>query len=248
MHCNIFARKKSRSCCSGDPDNRFFVSDENAVSLKLPTFWTSQPEVCFAQAKAQVNLLGISASDTKYFYVLAALDQEAETCLLDFISHPPTDDKYEEFKDRLIATFGLSRRERVSHLLQFLLLGDSKPSALMDEMLGLLSDHPPCLVFDQPFFKRLPENIRIQLVDFKFDDLCQPAKWADALWSCQDMASDIDAVRHEPLARQRSTTQTSTPSQGTLCYYHRRFGQAARQCRQPCTWSENEQAGRRSWP
>ena len=85
------------------------MSDKKAVSLKLPTFWTSQPEVWFAQAEAQFNHRGISASDSKYFYILAALDQETATPLLDFISHPPADYKYKEFKDQPIATFGLSR-------------------------------------------------------------------------------------------------------------------------------------------
>ena len=132
----------------------------------------------------------------------------------------------------------------MSRLLHFRTLGDSKPSALMDEMLGLLGDHPPCLLFEQLFLERLPEDIRIQLVDFKFDNLHQLAKWVNVLWSCRDMTSDIDAVRRGPLARQRSATQTRTPSLETLCYYHRRFGQAARQCRQPSTWLENEQAGR----
>ena len=157
------------------------MSEENAVSLKLPTFWTSQPEVWFAQAEAQFNLRGITASDTKYFYTLAALDQETATRLLDFISHPPDEDRYELFKDRLIATFGLSRRERASRLLHFRPLGDSKPSALMDEMLGLLGDHSPCLLFEQLFLERRPEDIRIQLVDFKCDDLRQLAKRADSL-------------------------------------------------------------------
>ena len=120
--------------------------DENAVSLKLPTFWTAWPEVWFAQAEAQFNLWGISASDAKYFHVLAALDQETATCLLDLISQPPAEHKYEELKDRLLATFGLSRCECTSRLLHFHPLGNSKPSALMDEMLGLLGDHPPSAI------------------------------------------------------------------------------------------------------
>ena len=74
---------------------------EHAVSLKLPTFWTSQPEVWFAQTEAQFNLRGITADDTKYFYVLAALNQQTATRLLDLISRPPIDDKYKKLKDRL---------------------------------------------------------------------------------------------------------------------------------------------------
>ena len=130
---------------------------EHAVSLKLPTFWISQPEVWFAQAEAQFSLRGITADDTKYFYVLAALDQTA-TRLLDLISGSPVDGKYKKLKDRLIGTFGLSERERASRLLHFRPLGDSKPSTLMDEMLGLLGNHSPCLLFEQLFLERLPED------------------------------------------------------------------------------------------
>ena len=146
------------------------MSEEHAVSLKLPTFWSSQPEVWFAQAEAQFNLRKITADDTKYYYVLAALDQTTATRLLDLISHPPTDDKYTELKTCLIGIFGLSERERASRLLHFRELGDAKLSVLMDETLALLGNHAPCFLFQQIFLERLPEDIRIQLVDTPSDD------------------------------------------------------------------------------
>ena len=68
--------------------------EEHAVALKLPTFWTAQPDVWFAQAEAQFNLRGITADDTKYYYVVAALDQDTATRVLDLISQPPDDNKY----------------------------------------------------------------------------------------------------------------------------------------------------------
>ena len=73
--------------------------------------------------------------------------QGTATRLLDLISNPPTDNKYKALRDRLVDTFGLSKQERASRLLHFRPLGDSKPSTLMDEMLSLLGDHPPCLLF-----------------------------------------------------------------------------------------------------
>ena len=81
----------------------------HAVSLKLPTFWTSQPAVWFAQTEAQFTLRGITTDATKYFYVLAALDQDTATRLLDLISNPPDNEKYGTLKDRLLSTFGLNR-------------------------------------------------------------------------------------------------------------------------------------------
>ena len=222
------------------------MAQEHAVALKLPTFWTSQPEVWFAQAEAQFSLRGITTDDTRYFYVLAALDQQTATRLLDLISRPPAESKYQTLKDRLISTFGLSDHERASRLLHFRPLGDSKPSTLMDEMLALLGDHPPCLLFEQLFLERLPEDIRIQLVDSKIDDHRQLAKRADALWSSRYMESSTNAVQRRPPTGQKQAKPKPhfPPPDSRLCYYHRTFGEAARQCRPPCTWSGNEQAGR----
>ena len=61
------------------------MANENAVALKLPPFWISQPRVWFQQAEAQFALRNITADDTKYFYVVAALDQETASRLIDFL-------------------------------------------------------------------------------------------------------------------------------------------------------------------
>ncbi len=54
---------------------------ENAVSLKLPTFWVSQPAIWVAQTEAQFELRRITVDDTKYYYVLEA---STKIRLLDF--------------------------------------------------------------------------------------------------------------------------------------------------------------------
>ena len=85
------------------------MTQEKAVSLKL---LTSQPEVWFAQAKAQFTLRGSTANEMKYVcYVIATLDQPTATWLLELISSPPTDNKYSALKTGLTATFGLSKQE-----------------------------------------------------------------------------------------------------------------------------------------
>ena len=220
------------------------MAEENAVALKLPIFWTSQPEVWFAQAEAQFAIRKITADETKYYHVLSALDQGTATRLLDLISSPPTDNKYEALKDRLFATFSLSKRERASRLLHTRPLGDSKPSALMDEMLALLGDHPPCLLFDQLFLERLPDEIRVQLVDAKIEDHRELAMRADALWAAREMGASANAIQRRPPIGRRPKLEAPTVPQDKLCYYHRKFGESARQCRDPCTWSGNGQAGR----
>ena len=128
---------------------------------------------------------------------------------------------------------------RASHLLHFCPLGDTKPFALIDEMLALLGDHSPCLLFEQLFLERMPEDIRIQLVDAKIDNHRQLAKRADALWSSRDTQSlTALTVQRRPLGGQKH--KPNVPEPNRLWYYHRTFGEVARQCRQPCTWLERQ--------
>ena len=65
----------------------------------------------------------------------------------------------------------------------------------MDEMLALLGDHPPCLLFEQLFLEQMPEDIRVQLVDAKLEDHRQLAKRADALWAVKNMGASTNAVQ-----------------------------------------------------
>ena len=230
----------------GDPDARNILHGRARSITKTPTFCTSQPEVWFAQAEAQFTLRGITADETKYFYVLSSLDEEMATQLLDLISSPATDNKYITFKDHLMSTFGLNKCERASRLLHFRPLGDSKPSMLMDEMLALLGNHTPCLLFEQLLLQRIPEDMRIQLVDAKFEDHCELVRRAGILWSSHDIGETLITHAIEcksPATRQwQPDKRNSTPDSSRLCYYHHTFGEVARQCRQPCTWSGNDKA------
>ena len=54
--------------------------------------------------------------------------------------------------------------------------------------------------------------------------------------------------RRSPTPRRRHRSPTprrpSSPEHRALCWYHQRFGDVARNCRAPCSMSENDQAGR----
>ena len=118
---------------------------ENTVSLKLSSFWATQPRVWFKQTEAQFAPRNITADATKYYYVVSALDQDTAQRLIDLLDNPPEDNTYTTLKERLLVTFELSEYERAARLLSMPNLGDRKPSALMDEMLGLLGQHTPML-------------------------------------------------------------------------------------------------------
>lgn len=65
-----------------------------AVSVELPEFWKTDPEMWFAQAEAQFILGNITKDDTKFYHIVAKLDQSVICHVADLVSNPPQADKY----------------------------------------------------------------------------------------------------------------------------------------------------------
>ena len=74
------------------------MADTSAGAIKLPTFWTNQPEVWFFQAEAQFHLKKITDNTTKFYHVVAALDMEISKKIYDILSSPPSQNKYQALK------------------------------------------------------------------------------------------------------------------------------------------------------
>jgi len=223
------------------------MADENAVALKLAPFWTSQPRVWFQQTEAQFALKNITADSTKYYYVIAALDQETAARILDLLERPPTENKYLAVKQRLLNTFAFSKQERAARLLNMPELGDRKPTVLMDEMLALLGDHTPCFLFNYIFLQHLPEDIRPLLAEEEADNPRRLAQRADVLCLARSRDLNIAKVtKKQPrnLTEPRATSSAQEDKVG-LCFYHRRFADKARRCVPPCSFQGNLTAGRR---
>ena len=168
------------------------------------------------------------------------------------LEDPPQHNKYDNLKRRLTDIFGLSRRQRADQLLDIGLhsLGDRRPSQLMDEMLALLGSHKPCMLFASIFLRCMPEDIRLQLATSSFDDLRALAKTADELWQAREQSAVVftSNTRTKRSATRRPATTTSSgesPARDReVCFYHQRFGDAARKCVQPCAFAGNDRAGR----
>ncbi|XP_055496208.1 uncharacterized protein LOC129700058 [Leucoraja erinacea] len=119
----------------------------DAVSVKLPTFWTAGPRVWFQQAEAQFQLRGITADGTRYYCLVGALDQVMAREVTQFLADPPATDKYLGLKELLLQIYGLSRMERAARLLHMEGLGDRRPSrqtpCLMHLPASAAGLHPP---------------------------------------------------------------------------------------------------------
>lgn len=84
----------------------------HTISLKLLDFWPDDPDIWLCQAESQLALRGITAEETKFYYVVAALDGQTVR-RVDDLRIPPAY-PYAALKKSLLSTFSLSERERAS--------------------------------------------------------------------------------------------------------------------------------------
>ena len=88
------------------------ASNVAAISVKIPPFWPSDPQVWFAQVEAQFSTRGITAQQTKFDYIVASLSPEFATEVRDFILQPPTTHPYATLKEQLIRRIAASEQRR----------------------------------------------------------------------------------------------------------------------------------------
>ena len=80
----------------------------NAVAVKLPPFWPDNIETWLVQSESQFCLKGVSASQTKFDYVVQSLSQTNAVKGLDLIRASPADDPYGHLKERLLQMYALT--------------------------------------------------------------------------------------------------------------------------------------------
>jgi hypothetical protein len=215
-----------------------------SVSLKLPTFWTADPEVWFAQVEAQFasRAPAIIVDLTKYNYVVSVLNNTTASEVRALVLNPPIAGRYNAIKAALIAAFGKTQAAKDKELLNLHGLGDRLPSALLRQMRGLNADTDT--LFKALFLSQLRADVRRVLAGSATVSLDALALEADRI---------TQAGESTPGVVSGVAGQQKQPSID-LCYFHSRFGKEARNCNgRPCsmahlvkastTASGNDQAG-----
>ena len=103
--------------------------------MKLLAFWPDAAEVWFVQAETQFAIRIVSVSKTKFYHAVTVLPQEDASHILDLIRAPPARHPYEVLRECLITLYTLNNYQRFEALVSLPLLGDQKPSHLMNRML-----------------------------------------------------------------------------------------------------------------
>ncbi|GFS49813.1 integrase catalytic domain-containing protein [Nephila pilipes] len=89
----------------------------NQVAVEPPIFWRNKPKLWFLQLEAQFTNSGISQDTTKYNIVVAAFDENVLDFVVDILSNPPKNEKYDTLKKALLNRLTDTKEYPSAHLL-----------------------------------------------------------------------------------------------------------------------------------
>ncbi|EZA54570.1 hypothetical protein X777_05706 [Ooceraea biroi] len=212
----------------------------------------------------------ITSDESKFRYVVIHLDADLLGIVGDIIESPPVSGKYDALKKRIIDSLSESQETRLRRLLRGQALGDDKPSVFLQRMRNLSGGQCNDSVLRTLFMEQMPEHVRGILAVCQLDGLPTLAAQADRIAevmkpqvssviaankSVHDLCCAVEALterfdrafrgRSQSRARRYNRSRSNTPHKETdrnkLCFYHKKFGTKAENCRQPCSWVDRSE-------
>ena len=98
----------------------------NAVAVKLPIFWSGNPEVWFTQVESCFATRKITVQKTQFDHVIQALDNSTADRVQAVILNP-SETPYDTLKAALIDAFGKTQAQKDQEILNINGLGDKTP-------------------------------------------------------------------------------------------------------------------------
>lgn len=158
------------------------------ISVKIPPFWHSRPELWFAQIESQFITAGIVNEPTKYHTVVAAIDGSILSQVSDIILNMPKNLPYSTLKTRMLEEFSVSEQKRLKKLLQDMELGDLRPSQLLREMKNLAGNQVDDALLKSMWMTRLPKHMQA-IISVSSEPLDKIAVMSDKIAEVNDNSS-----------------------------------------------------------
>ena len=215
----------------------------NARAVKLPPFWSGNPEVWFKLVESVFATRKITVQQTKFDYVIQALDNSTAE-RVQAVIWTPTEVPYDTLKAALIDAFGKTQAQKDQDILNINGLGDKKPSELLQHMNNLNAD--PKTLFKALFLAQLPPEVHQILALSDKTDIKELAKEADRIMEVSRLSgsSQVNSTSgfrksggrnpDYPKGDQYPVPKSDQqwPLLSGLCRYHSKFGDRARSCLQ----------------
>ncbi|XP_037507422.1 uncharacterized protein LOC119383391 [Rhipicephalus sanguineus] len=241
----------------------------SAVDIRLPAFWTTDPQLWFLQVESQFTARRIATEITKYHHVVASLPPTIAREIRDLLVAPPAENACTTLKQLLISRLTPSEPQRLQQLLHDTELGDRTPSQLLRHMRQLLhtagatTTEADSRLLRELFLQRLPVNVRMVLASAADKRLSQLAELADSVLAVappsvaalqpdivgrapttalHDIREQISRLADTVAAMQARSTpeeRQRPAAQQRTCWYHRKHGNAASKCIPPCDYAGN---------
>ena len=222
-----------------------------AVTPKIPTFYAKNPALWFATTEAEFEICNpkVTSDTTKFSYLVRALDEDTAQRCSDLIVNPPKEDRYGALKQRLLQSFQLTRRERATRILDYPTRGDKTATQMADELKMWVEQNTEDFLVREIFLRRLPKHIRAILDEDEQSGLHALAERADKVMSKEPVpivAAEPQALPLDIDAATGMKTRSQGSSKTKVCYFHRKFGEKAKNRELPCKFEikGNGKAGR----
>jgi len=217
-----------------------------AIRVKAPPFWASEPGLWFRRLEAQFTTAGITAQKTMFNHVLAALDNATVLEIAPVVDNPRNNEEYNHIKEALLAAFNQTRESKNAALFALNGLGDRKPSSMMRHILSLASDdtgQPNGDTLVQAFFlAQLPGNVRSVLAGQTFANRDDLAAAADRIIESQQLAISSTTFHPSTIAASQPTRPFDTKNKSTkeqfICLAHKKYGTKAYTCKPGCLFGD----------
>lgn len=169
-----------------------------AKSLHIPPFQSKDVKFWFFQLEALFRTARVTDDQSKFDYVVQALDLTAASDIRDLLENPPQAELYKTIKTKLIERLAVSEEKRIQRLLSNELMGDRTPSQHLRHLRGLAGANFSDAVLVSIWTSALPANIRPIVAGNEELSLDKRASMADRILDVTGHSREVASATQEP--------------------------------------------------
>ena len=128
--------------------------------VQLPKFIAKDVKFWFIQVEALFRTANITTDQTKYDFVIAALDITAAADVRDILENPAAENQYENIKKALVERLAVSEAARIKQILSNERMGDRTPGQHYRYLKSVAGDNFSDAVLSSIWMDSLPQDVK----------------------------------------------------------------------------------------